>query len=77
MLSSGDRTERLGGIQVPTLVIHGLQDTLIQPDGGRATAAAIPGARLLELAEMGHDLPAHLWTRIVDAIEANPRRADR
>ena len=77
MLSSGDRTERLGGIQVPTLVIHGLQDTLIQPDGGRATAAAIPGARLLELAEMGHDLPAHLWTRIVDAIEANARRADR
>ena len=76
MLSSGDRTERLRGLEVPTLVVHGLQDTLIQPDGGRATAAAIPGAKLLELAEMGHDLPAHLLTRIVDAIEENARRAE-
>ncbi len=76
MLSSGDRTERLRGLDVPTLVIHGLQDTLIQPDGGRATAAAIPGAKLLELTDMGHDLPPHLWTRIVDAIEENARRAD-
>ncbi len=76
MMASGDRTQRLRRLEVPTLVIHGLQDTLIQPDGGRATAAAVPGAQLLELADMGHDLPAHLWTRIVDAIEANARRAE-
>jgi len=76
MMASGDRTERLGGLDLPTLVVHGLQDTLIQPDGGRATAAAIPGAELLELADMGHDLPAHLWPLLVDAIERNARRAE-
>ncbi len=77
MMASGDRTERLRRLDVPTLVIHGVQDTLIQPDGGHATAAAIPGARLLELADMGHDLPTHLLPRIVEAIAQNARRADR
>lgn len=77
MLASGDRTDRLSGIAVPTLVIHGLQDILIQPDGGRATAAAIPGAELIELADMAHDLPPHLWPVVVDAITENARRADR
>lgn len=76
ILASGDRTEALRSLTVPTLVIHGRQDTLIQPDGGRATAAAIPGAELLELADMGHDLPPHLWSTIADAIEKNARRAD-
>ena len=75
MMASGDRTDRLRRLDLPTLVVHGLQDTLIQPDGGRATAAAIPGAELLELADMGHDLPAHLVPRIVDAIERTARRA--
>lgn len=74
MLASGDRTGQLGRVRAPTLVIHGLQDTLIQPDGGRATAAAIPGAQLIELADMGHDLPAHLWPRIAEAIDENARR---
>jgi len=76
ILASGDRTEALGSLQLPTIAIHGLQDTLIQPDGGRATAAAIPGAELIELADMGHDLPAHLWPLILDSIEKNARRAD-
>lgn len=75
MLASGDRTERLAQITVPSLVIHGLQDALIQPDGGRATAAAIPGAELIELTDMGHDLPVHLLPLIADAIEKNARRA--
>ncbi len=75
MLASGDRTERLRHLDLPTLVIHGLQDTLIQPDGGRATAAAIPGSELVELADMGHDLPAHLVPLIADAIEKNARGA--
>ncbi len=76
ILASGDRTDALRKLRVPTVVIHGLQDTLIQPDGGRATAAAIRGAELLELADMGHDLPEHLWPLIADAIEKNARRAD-
>ena len=76
ILASGDRTKALRRVKVPTVVIHGLQDALIQPDGGRATAAAIPGAELIELADMGHDLPTHLWPVIADAIEKNARRAD-
>jgi pimeloyl-ACP methyl ester carboxylesterase len=76
ILAGPDRTRLLHRLRVPTVVIHGLQDTLIQPDGGRATAAAIRGAELLELADMGHDLPPHLWTTIADAIEKNARRAD-
>jgi pimeloyl-ACP methyl ester carboxylesterase len=76
ILASGDRTPLLRKIKVPTVVIHGLQDTLIQPDGGRATAAAIPHAELIELPDMGHDLPPHLWPVIADAVEKNARRAD-
>ncbi len=76
ILASGDRTARLRKLKVPTVVIHGLQDTLVQPDGGRATAAAIRPAELIELADMGHDLPAHLWPLIADAIEKNARRGD-
>jgi len=76
ILASPDRTEALGRLQLPTIVIHGLQDALIQPDGGQETAAAIPSADLIELADMGHDLPAHLLTVIADAIEKNARRAD-
>ena len=76
ILVSGDRTERLRRLRVPTVVIHGLQDTLIQPDGGRATAAAIRRSELIELADMGHDMPAHLWPLMADAIEKNARRGD-
>ncbi|WP_161952607.1 alpha/beta fold hydrolase [Actinoplanes sp. TFC3] len=57
ILASPDRTTELGGITVPALVIHGEDDPLIGVDGGRATAAAIPGAKLLTIAGMGHDLP--------------------
>lgn len=68
ILHDGDRTERLRTITVPTLVIHGSADPLIQPDGGRATAQAVPGARLVEIEGMGHDLPAPLADRIADLI---------
>ena len=53
---------------MPTLVIHGRDDTLITPSGGTLTAEAIPTANLLLLADMGHDLPRPLWPLIVDAI---------
>jgi pimeloyl-ACP methyl ester carboxylesterase len=76
IIASGDRTETLRHISVPTLVIHGTKDRLVRPSGGRATARAIPGARLLMLDGMGHDLPRPLWPRIVDAIATHARAAD-
>ena len=53
---------------MPTLVIHGLDDTLIDPSGGRRTAELVPGARLLLVEDMGHDRPPALWPHLVDAI---------
>lgn len=66
--ASGDRTDRLAQLDVPTLVVHGRDDTLITPDAGEATAAAIPGAALLYLSDMGHDLPEPLWPIITAAM---------
>jgi pimeloyl-ACP methyl ester carboxylesterase len=68
---SGDRSEKLASIEAPTLVIHGKDDTLIQPSGGIRTAELIPNASLLLLAHMGHDLPEPLWPTIVSAIDAH------
>jgi pimeloyl-ACP methyl ester carboxylesterase len=66
-----DRTEALGKVSVPTTVIHGDADPLVDVSGGRATAAAIPGAKLVILPGMGHDLPRELWPQIIDAIVEN------
>jgi pimeloyl-ACP methyl ester carboxylesterase len=74
-VGSGDRTERLRSVTTPTLVIHGLDDTLIDPSGGRRTAELIPGAHLLEVADMGHDLPEPLWPLIIAAIVAHGESA--
>jgi pimeloyl-ACP methyl ester carboxylesterase len=74
--ASGDRTRSLRRITVPTVVIHGTDDPLIRPSGARATVRAIPRAELVEIEGMGHDLPRGAWPRILDAIEANVRRAD-
>jgi pimeloyl-ACP methyl ester carboxylesterase len=76
IIASGDRTSELGAISVPTVVIHGTDDRLVGPSGGRATVTAIPGARLLTIKGMGHDLPRAAWARIVDAIAENAKRAD-
>ena len=73
--SSPDRTPALNRLDVPALVVHGLQDPLVMPSGGIATAKAIPGARLLMFPDMGHNLPNHRWDEMFDAIEANARRA--
>jgi pimeloyl-ACP methyl ester carboxylesterase len=75
ILASGNRTGRLAGIRAPALVIHGEADPLITVSGGEATAAAIPGARLLKIPGMGHDLPLELWARFVDAIVENAERS--
>jgi pimeloyl-ACP methyl ester carboxylesterase len=75
ILASGDRTEDLRRLDVPTTVIHGTNDILIDVSGGKATAAAIPGARLELIEGMGHDLPRQLWPRFVDLIVENAERA--
>jgi pimeloyl-ACP methyl ester carboxylesterase len=68
IIAAGDRTSELRSISAPTLVIHGTADPLVAPSGGRATARAIPGARLMKVEGMGHDLPRLLWPRLIDAI---------
>jgi pimeloyl-ACP methyl ester carboxylesterase len=75
ILASGNRTEELRRITAPTLVIHGTKDRLVAPSGGRATARAIPGARLLMIDGMGHDLPRGAWPEMLDAIVENAARA--
>lgn len=74
IVTAGDRTESLRGLRIPTTVIHGDADPLVNQSGGRATAAAIPDARLVIMPGMGHDLPRQLWPEIVDAIAENAAR---
>jgi pimeloyl-ACP methyl ester carboxylesterase len=76
IVASGDRTKALRRIKAPTLVIHGTVDKMVRPSGGRATAKAIPGARLMMIEGMGHDLPRGVWPQIVDAISEHARAAD-
>jgi len=74
--ATGDRTERLGAVKVPTLVVHGREDSLITLSGGEATAAAIPGADLVVFGQMGHDIPDVYWSQLADAIFGTAIRAD-
>ncbi len=73
--ASPNRTRGLRELRIPALVIHGLQDPLVRPSGGIATAKAVPGSRLLMFPDMGHDLPENRWPEITEAIEVNTRRA--
>lgn len=73
--ASGDRADGLRALEIPTLVIHGRDDTLILPKGGERTAELVPGANLLLLNDMGHDLPRPLWPLIVDAIISHSEHA--
>jgi pimeloyl-ACP methyl ester carboxylesterase len=70
IIASGDRRNALAGLRIPALVIHGEQDPVIRPKGGRATAGAIPGAKLVTYPGMGHDLPRALWPAILEEIHA-------
>ena len=74
VLTASDRTEALHKVAVPTTVIHGEADPLVDISGGRATAAAIPDADLLTIPGMGHDCPRGAWPQIIDAIVRNTRR---
>ncbi len=73
--ASGDRTPALRRLRLPATVLHGTADRLVRPAGGRATAAAIPGARLRMFEGMGHDLPRQLWPEYVEEIAATAERA--
>jgi pimeloyl-ACP methyl ester carboxylesterase len=76
ILASGNRTRTLSEVETPTLVIHGSEDPLIHPDGGRATAKAIENAQLHMIEGMGHSLPEGMWPEFIDTLcghlEANP-----
>jgi pimeloyl-ACP methyl ester carboxylesterase len=76
--ASGSRRKALARLRIPALVLHGDQDPIINVKAGHATAAAIPGARLVIYPGLGHDLPRELWPSILDeiaALAANPARA--
>ena len=73
--SSGDRSEALSKLAIPTLVIHGRDDTLLTPSGGERTAELIPGSVFMFVTDMGHDLPMPLWQLFVDAITTHARHA--
>jgi pimeloyl-ACP methyl ester carboxylesterase len=72
--AAADRTAALERLTVPTVVVHGTVDRMCHPSGGRATATAIPGARLELIDGMGHDLPPGAWPRIIQAITDNANR---
>jgi pimeloyl-ACP methyl ester carboxylesterase len=76
IIASGDRTPDVRRISAPTLVIHGTNDRMVRPSGGRATARAIAGSRLLLVRGMGHDLPRAVWPRLIGAIAEHAARAD-
>lgn len=75
IVSSGSRTAALRDLDVPTLVIHGDADPLVDVSGGERTAEVIDGAELLILEGMGHDLPTTYWARVISAVTALASRA--
>ncbi|MGA8995293.1 MAG: alpha/beta hydrolase [Nocardioidaceae bacterium] len=74
ILTQPDRSRRLSGLDVPTLVLHGLADKMVHVSGGRATARAISGSELVLVPGMGHDLPAELHAMIVEAVRRTAYR---
>ena len=68
ILASGDRTQQLRNLEMPTLVIHGTGDPLVDVSGGIATAECIPGAKLVLIDGMSHDLPIRHWTEVTRAM---------
>ena len=77
MILDGSRADALRTLDVPTLVIHGQDDTLINPSGGRRTAELVPDARFLLVEDMGHDRPRELWPYLVDAIHEHTQGGAR
>jgi pimeloyl-ACP methyl ester carboxylesterase len=75
IVAAPDRTAALRQVRVPTTVVHGTADPLVHVSGGKATARAVPGAELVLIPGMGHDMPRELWPVLIDAIERTARRA--
>ena len=75
IVTAEDRTPLLARISMSTTVIHGDSDRLVSPSGGRASASAIPGASLVMIPGMAHDLPPALWDRVIDEIVLCAERA--
>jgi len=76
VVAGGNRKPALASVRAPTLVIHGTDDPLIPLPGGHDTAEAIPGAGILEIPGMGHDVPRGAWDRLVEAIAEHTRKAE-
>jgi len=77
IIASGNRTRQLRSIAAPTLVIHGSKDPMVSRSGGVATARAIPGARMVTIQGMGHDLPEAAWPQLLHEISEHAHAADR
>jgi len=75
IIAHGDRSPRLASVRAPTLVIHGTDDPLVPVEGGKHTAASIPGAELMLVPGMGHDLPKPLFGKLVEAISTHVKKA--
>lgn len=75
IVANGDRRGKLGSVAVPAVVLHGADDPLVPVEGGRDTAASIPGAELRIVPGMGHDFPIALVGTFADAITAAASRA--
>lgn len=75
--ASGSRADALRDVRVPTLVVHGSADTLIDPSGGRRTAELIPDAKFVLLEGMGHDYPEAFWDEWVEVVTEHAVNADR
>ncbi|MEJ2166084.1 MAG: alpha/beta hydrolase, partial [Desulfobacterales bacterium] len=78
VMAQENRKPALASVAVPTLVIHGTADPLVPPEHGKDTADAVPGAQLLLIEGMGHDLPhtGGPWPQIIDAIAAHTKEAE-
>lgn len=77
IIAHGNRKPSMAAITAPTLVIHGSEDPLVPVEGGKDTKESIPGAELLIIDGMGHDLPREVWVQLVDAIAAHTQKASR
>jgi pimeloyl-ACP methyl ester carboxylesterase len=79
LLAQNDRKDALASINVPTLVIHGIEDPLFSVEAGKETAAVIPGAQLLLLDGVGHDVVTHggAWPQIVETVTAHTLKATK
>ena len=75
VIAGGDRRPSVSSIRIPTLVIHGADDPLIPVEAGKDTAQVIPGARLVIIEGMGHDMPKGVWAEIVTAISQHSKQA--